>query len=253
MNTVYADTPAAVVNDNLIYDIGVNFGEDSRFYLDKGFSVVGVEANPLIAQELRSKFSAEIEAGKYILEECGIWSHKKTLTFYRNLDNDHWSSFDVNYGCRDGSAYEEMQIQCITVTDLINIYGIPRYLKIDVEGADRHIVSEIKAMQALPTFVSVEEYGFDALDALYEAGYQMFYFSAQRDKKWAIPPNPSKEGTYSERVFDGYDSGLFGEELPGEWMVYKAAREYFLENIRNEKYEYLGPEHEWYDIHAKIA
>ena len=31
-------------DDNLIYDIGVNKGEDTEFYLNKGFRVVGIEA-----------------------------------------------------------------------------------------------------------------------------------------------------------------------------------------------------------------
>jgi len=141
MNIAHAVTPSVVVNDSLIYDIGVNSGEDSRFYLEKGFSVVGVEANPLIAAELRETFSKEILEGRYILEESGIWSHAKYLTFYRNLDNDHWSSFDPGYGCRNGTAYEEIEIKCITALELFEMYGMPRYLKIDVEGADRYIVS----------------------------------------------------------------------------------------------------------------
>jgi len=253
MTNVQAQIHDLVVNDNLIYDIGVNLGEDSRFYLDKGFSVVGIEANPVIAQELRSAFGSEISEGRYTLEEVGIWSHRKMLPFYRNLDNDHWSSFDVNYGCRDGSAFEELQIECITALDLFDKHGIPRYLKIDVEGADRHIVSDLSSLHTLPRFVSVEEYGFDALDALHKAGYQKFYFAAQRDKSWAIPPEPAKEGVYHKKKFDGYDSGLFGDELPGEWMDYSVAKDYFLSKIRNDRYEYLGPEHEWFDIHAKVA
>jgi len=252
MNIAHAVTPSVVVNESLIYDIGVNSGEDSRFYLEKGFSVVGVEANPLIAAELRETFSKEILEGRYILEECGIWSHAKYLTFYRNLDNDHWSSFDPGYGCRNGTAYEEIEIKCITALELFEMYGMPRYLKIDVEGADRYIVSNLKSLEVLPVYVSVEEYGVDSIDELNKSGYKQFYFASQRDKKWAIPPNPAKEGTYFNKVFDGYDSGLFGSELPGEWMDYATARDHFIRNIRNENHEYVGPDHEWYDIHAKI-
>lgn len=254
MNTAAAlSKKTSVVNDNLIFDIGVNLGEDSRFYLDKGFSVVGVEANPLIATELRTKFSDEIQDGRFILEECGIWSHSKSLPFFRNLDNDHWSSFDPNYGCRNGSAFEEMEIKCITSIELFKVYGIPRYLKIDVEGADKYIVADLASLEQLPTYVSVEEYGFMAIDDLHKAGYNHFYFSPQRDKKWAVPPMPPKEGQYFNKVFNGYDSGLFGEELPGEWMEYDRAVKYFIENIRNREHEYIGAEHEWYDIHAKIV
>jgi len=36
-----------------------------------------------------------------------------------------------------------------------------------------------------------------------------------------------------------YDSGLFGKELPEEWMNYTRARECFVNSISNDKYEYV--------------
>ena len=35
---------------DLIYDIGQHTGEDTAFYLGKGFRVVAVEANPTLAE-----------------------------------------------------------------------------------------------------------------------------------------------------------------------------------------------------------
>ena len=34
---------------SIIFDIGMHCGEDTDFYLKKGFTVVGVEANPELA------------------------------------------------------------------------------------------------------------------------------------------------------------------------------------------------------------
>ncbi len=234
----------------MIFDIGVNKGEDSRFYLDKGFKVVGVEASPIIAAELKKTFKSEIESGSFILLECGVWHESSVLTFYRNLDNDHWSSFDPVYGCRNDTSFETIDVPCITVDKIFSEFGIPRYLKIDVEGADKYIVDAIAKSQPIPTFISVEEYGVDALNSLYKAGYKHFKFPPQRDKSLAIPPNPAAEGEYVEKQFSGYDSGLFGLELPGEWLDFEQAREKFLESIRDENHVYVGPENEWYDIHA---
>lgn len=238
------------IQQNLIFDIGVNAGEDTRYYLDKGFNVVGVEANPLIAEKLRVEFAEEIETGTFILEECGLWHERSNLTFYRNLDNDHWSSFEAAYGCRNGTAYEELNIDCITTEDFYAKYGTPRFMKIDVEGADKFIVSDLNKVAVKPIYVSVEEYGHDAIINLHKAGYTRFQFTAQRDKSWAVPPNPPKEGGYISKTFTGYDSGLFGSELPGEWLDYETALSDFASKVRNESYEYVGPENEWYDIHA---
>jgi FkbM family methyltransferase len=155
------------VDQNLIFDLGVNNGEDSAFYLAKGFRVVGVEANPALAGTVRDTFRAEINRGQYVLVAAGLWSARGTLPFYLNLDNDHWSSFDPGYGCRDGTRFEVVDVPCMTLHDLIAEHGIPRYMKIDIEGADRIVLSDLQGIGVLPPFISVEEYGVAALDQLY--------------------------------------------------------------------------------------
>ncbi len=238
------------VDQNLIFDVGVNKGEDTSLYLEKGFRVVGIEANPLLAHDLRATFADPIARGDLILLNLGVWSERTKLTFYRNLDNDHWSSFDPVYGCRNNTRFETSEIECVTILELINDYGLPRFLKIDVEGADRLIVADLAKHQLQPPYVSVEEYGVQAIDNLHEVGYEKFKFAAQRDKSWAVPPNPPLEGRFATRDFSGWDSGLFGRELPGDWMPYEQARQTFVDSIRQPNGQYVGPEHEWYDIHA---
>ena len=45
----------------LIYDVGMHKGEDSDFYLKKGFRVVGFEADPDLAELCRQRFSKQIK------------------------------------------------------------------------------------------------------------------------------------------------------------------------------------------------
>ena len=45
---------------NLIYDVGVNDGSDTAFYLSRGFRVVGIECSPVMVERLRERFKAEI-------------------------------------------------------------------------------------------------------------------------------------------------------------------------------------------------
>jgi hypothetical protein len=42
--------------DNLIFDIGMNVCEDTDFYLEKGFRVVAVEANPAACRNAAEKY-----------------------------------------------------------------------------------------------------------------------------------------------------------------------------------------------------
>lgn len=241
---------------NTVFDIGMNNGEDSQFYIKKGFSVVAVEANPIISKRNREKFISYIEGKCLFLMNVGIWSEEKNLEFYVNLDNDHWSSFDPTYGCRDGTRFEITRIPCVRVETLFERFGTPHYMKIDVEGADRLILSDMRTLTARPAFVSVEEYGVLCIDDLHALGYDRFQIVPQsaRLKAQYTPPMPAREGVYVPASFNGNDSGLFGHELPPDkWRSFADVRTDFLSNVRGEDHVYKGFEGEWFDVHATTA
>jgi FkbM family methyltransferase len=241
-----------MTQSDLIYDLGVNNGRDTELYLLKGFRVLGVEANPNLCHILNEKFAAYIASGQLTLLNVGVWPEPSLLKFYVNLDNDHWSSFDPAYGCRNGTRFETIEIQCRTTDEILRSFGVPYYMKIDVEGADRHVLSDLRNTGARPPFISVEEFGVACIDSLHDLGYPKFKVVPQRNKSAMVPPNPALEGSYVPRRFDGADSGLFGKELSGEWMEYGEAREYFTSHIRDERFEYVGPAKEWHDVHASL-
>jgi FkbM family methyltransferase len=242
---------ACMSRRNLIFDIGVNEGEDSEFYLAKGFSVVGVEANPVLAGRVAEKLAGPIAEGRYRLINKGIWSERCEMPFYINLDNSHWSSFDRGYGTREDSRYEVVTVECLTIADLLREHGVPYFLKIDVEGADRIILQDLRKLDDRPDFVSVEEYGVEALLDLHALGYTSFKLVPQNHKSDHIPPNPPLEGVHVDRQFGGRDSGLFGLELPGEWLPFDTAWRQFVEQVRDEGHRWVGPPNEWFDIHAR--
>jgi 16S rRNA A1518/A1519 N6-dimethyltransferase RsmA/KsgA/DIM1 with predicted DNA glycosylase/AP lyase activity len=49
--------------ETLIYDVGAHKGEDTRFYLAKGFSVVAIEASPELCASLQNEFPAYVKNG----------------------------------------------------------------------------------------------------------------------------------------------------------------------------------------------
>ena len=52
------------MQNDLIYDIGMHKGEDTDFYLRKGFSVVAIEANPDLCKECTQKFRRARDSGR---------------------------------------------------------------------------------------------------------------------------------------------------------------------------------------------
>src|SRR5213594_2634641 len=52
---------------DLIYDVGVNNGDDTAHYLMKGFRVLGVDADPILMAPLQERFAVEIAQGRLTL------------------------------------------------------------------------------------------------------------------------------------------------------------------------------------------
>lgn len=49
---------------DLVFDVGLYNGDDTAYYLYRGFRVVAVEANPYYASRARQRFAPEINAGR---------------------------------------------------------------------------------------------------------------------------------------------------------------------------------------------
>lgn len=251
MTALAAPQRIGTTRPGLIFDLGMNQGEDTEFYLAKGFEVVAVEANPSMVAAAQPRLAPY--AGRFVIEAAGLAAQAGTRPFYANLDNDHWSSFDAAYGTREGTRYEVLEVPCLTLATLIERHGVPRYLKIDIEGADREVLRQLAALGVRPDFLSIEEYGPAAFEDLAACGYTRFNIVPQSDKSWQVPPRPAREGRYVARAFTGKDSGLFGRELPGPWLAGPAARGVFERFVRRADHRHVGREGEWYDIHATTS
>ena len=53
-----------MVDDTLIFDVGLHQGFDAQFYLDKGFRVVGVEAVPALCDQARHLNAEAVTSGR---------------------------------------------------------------------------------------------------------------------------------------------------------------------------------------------
>jgi len=75
---------------NLIYDVGLHRGEDTDFYLKKGFDVVALEANPELIAQCKLRFQDAIAHGRLRIIEGAIapTSAGEKVTFYRNPRGD---------------------------------------------------------------------------------------------------------------------------------------------------------------------
>jgi FkbM family methyltransferase len=288
---VTAATMTGVGNANrldrdLVFDIGLHNGDDTAYYLDLGYTVLGVEPNPLLAVQCALRFETEIRQGRVRVINAGVLKEPGEFTFYRNLRDSGWSSFQPEKG-KKGGEWEELKISCITTQMLIAEYGRPFFMKVDIEGADLQTLDSITPATA-PAYVSLEVNCADPiLERLIELGYSDFKF-VNGETYWPTPPifdhqigwrllrkigrlapfvrnrisrlpqrlRPKSEydppGKYSPAgyPFGPFSSGPFGEQSAGSWLTCAAALRCF--GILKNDYRRAGKEDSlWWDVHAR--
>lgn len=260
---------------NLIFDVGAHQGEDTDFYLKKGFRVVAIEANPTLAKQLETKFFNEIQGGRLIVVNKGVDKIAGTASFFVNTENTFWGTLDKNWADRNerkGFTNTRVEVETIPLSQLFRQFGVPYYVKIDIEGMDLIAVESISGIADRPNYVSIEsnKVSFQALrqefEVLVSLGYSKFKAVNQRYVPQQKPPRPAKEGTDIDHTFSDAASGLFGAELPGHWMSASEAievyRSIFLRyaltgddpNVSNKwvrrVLRRIGFAAGWYDTHA---
>jgi FkbM family methyltransferase len=233
-----------------IIDVGAHHGDDSAYYLAKGFNVVGIEANPTIAKGLRDKFAGPISEGRYELIEAAVASEPGEIEFFMNLDKDDWSSTDATFGTRHGTRYTKIKVPAVTFDSILAQYPKTYYVKCDIEGGDIEVLKAMHKTRQRPKFISFEANSTEYLSHMVVLGYKKFKLVNQ-NLNWAQKtPNPPLEGRYVEHTFPGDSSGPFGEEAPGTWMTCDETAEMYLALKRVvERQPTIS--NAWYDFHAK--
>ncbi|MGF1552940.1 MAG: FkbM family methyltransferase [Paracoccaceae bacterium] len=234
-----------------IFDLGMHRGLDTRFYLDKGFRVVALEANPALVAEARGAFAPEIADGRLAIEDRALWSDEAgTIAFWVNSEKDDWSSAIRGWAEKGGHAAHCVEVATVTLGRLFDRHGVPYYAKCDIEGADEVFVRQLHDDPRRPAFVSVEAASADLFAYLRAAGYDRFQIVNQAFLPFAAIPDPAREGVRVEARFNGHMSGLFGRELePARWKGFRDALDDFL---AFERLRHRDPllAHGWIDVHA---
>jgi FkbM family methyltransferase len=236
----------------LIYDLGMHRGLDTRFYLDKGFRVVALEANPAMISKARDEFVNEISENRLHLVESALWSEGgQNIPFFVNENKDDWSSVYQEMAEKGGNSARQVTVGTTTLGEMFDRYGIPYYIKCDIEGADRIFIKQLLADPRRSAFVSVEASSgaVEDIALLFAAGYDRVQIINQALLGTVVPPNPPREGNYTDRKFNGHMSGLFGRELnPKSWMKIEIAIKTYIDfhEIRKRNAELA---YGWLDFH----
>lgn len=158
----------------VIFDIGMYDGADTAYYLESGFRVVAVEANPALIERAREQFAQAIAASRLTLCNAAIGPTAGSVSLILCGD-DLGSSSLLNERLENRHPVGSIEVPTISLNDLFAEHGVPYYLKVDIEGADRFCILEL-GPGILPQYVSFE-LGSDAeelIQHLRDIGYRSF-------------------------------------------------------------------------------
>lgn len=232
-------------NSRVIFDLGMNNGDDTAHYLARGYNVVAIEANPVLCEKASRRFAAAVGTGRLTVLNLAVSDRSGEAGFYLNLDNDHWSSLDLGWAGRDQSRHRKIMVRCVTMDNLFDGFGVPFYLKVDVEGADLSVLEQLRGHAELPRYVSVEDcrFGFQFIDILASCGYDGFKLLDQS----TVGQMTDKS---SGKLFPVGSSGPFGEDVPGEWLPCADMVTLYSSTVRDRAGTRLAPRTQWWDIHC---
>jgi FkbM family methyltransferase len=233
---------------NLIIDLGMNNGDDTDYYLKTGARVVAVDANPAICEFARNRFETHIQSGSLVILNVAIDENDECVKkpFFINLDNDHWSSLDIGWATREHSRVREVAVDCMSIAKLFADFGVPKYLKVDVEGADEMVLDQLRYLGEIPFYLSVEDcrFGYRYMDKMSALGYNGFKLLDQSEVAGLTDTNLNY-------LFKKSSSGPFGEGVPGEWLSYADMNLLYSCTVRDHQGNRLAPRTHWWDIHCR--
>jgi FkbM family methyltransferase len=246
-----------LMHRDLVFDVGMNNGDDTAYYLYRGFRVVAVEADPVLATQATRRFEREVRDRRLTIVNVGITETPGIFPFWICETRSVWNSFDRAIAAREDRPHHAIDIPCRPFRSILEEYGVPFYLKLDIEGNEGPCLDDLTAAD-LPEYLSVETTPIitGQLDRLRNLGYTGFKCINQANLlPLEIPA--SKEERFHDRIrhflstrsfpvrvarklgaarwlrarleqsrkgngwsFPYGSSGPFGEDTPGRWQDY---------------------------------
>lgn len=174
-----------------------------------------------------------------------------------------WSSLSEEFIRRNeeraGVSYRRVDVETVPFQDVLDKYGVPFYLKVDIEGYDMLCVNALHGYDRKPAFLSIEsqvssnkapaDAVLDEIAQLWTLGYRRFRYVNQARGR---PPAPfeTEQGwqtgprslAVAQLLRLHHNFGGFG----GRWSGTRPARAY------NRASRALGRPAPWYDLQAAL-
>ena len=167
----------------MYFDIGANIGRWSLANIHLCDKIIAVEASPKTFNKLLDNCRND----KIISLNYAVCNNNcNDITFYEaaantiSTINKEWLTDETsrfyNY------QYEEITCRTITIDKLIKKYGLPDFIKVDVEGGEYECISSLTQKVKLLCFEWASETNkitLDCIDYLNKLGYTKYYIQIE--------------------------------------------------------------------------
>ncbi len=202
----------------LIFDVGANMGNRTKIFLKLGAQVVGVEPQDACVNFLKAGFDKNRNftviqkvLGSHEGEAELMISNSNTIS---SLSQD-WIESVKSSGRFSNHSWEEKKVVPMTTLDrLIETYGIPSFIKVDVEGFEYEVVKGLSkpigfiSLEFTPEFI---ESTFKCIEHLESLGDVLFNYTIGESMRLVLDKYVTSKEIIG--ILEGYgeDNVLFGD------------------------------------------
>jgi len=202
---------------DLVFDVGANIGNRTEIFLRLGARVVAVEPQQSCVDSLKERFLGKsvkvcnVAAGEVTDERCLMLAEDRGCASL----NPEWIAAvkkTNRFGGNIWTGVSEM-VPLSTLDHLIELFGVPNFIKIDVEGSEHLVLAGLSqpinmSFEFHPEFLSSTEQCVRRLMAL---GPATFNYSLKESMEFASPRwMPGDDLLRSLALYSG-DNVVYGD------------------------------------------
>jgi FkbM family methyltransferase len=178
-------------SSKLVFDIGANEGYITGIFLEAGYNVVAVEPAERNLSILHARFDKKSQIK---ILPVAIAQRTGSIDFFESSQHalgtasSKWSEFNRTRKVT-GSDQLPKQVEALSLDDMIDKFGKPVFVKIDVEGYELEVLKGLSKVIPLISFEAILplflQESLDCIDRIYQLNKNVqFNYAANDCMQW---------------------------------------------------------------------